>query len=454
MKILIVDDEFNSCELLAGKIRSMGFEEIEEVLCAASGESALEVLQKAKCEILITDICMSPMDGLELVCRAREKNPKIACVLLSAYDEFSYAQRGIQLGIQDYWLKPYREEQVRDTIWQLVREYRSNRQRSKFVLDALVNEAIFSGDKEMKDIFPELSSLPGEARAVLWRGIGGQEPELPGRWTYYVQGKSLLFLFPAGSQEEDAALLGQILEGTGKRCGVSLPGSRVAELYRQAGCALAAAWVNPGNGAAFYREFDQAGLQSAVADMVRRAVALPGEEIMEELRQKQKEMEPFPFSWFIHSLNESLAQELADMGGKRGNVSPNRQDQGWEPVLRKALEAVARAKREQMEKGRREPIQWVKEYIREHYGEELDMTVIANKLDISYQYFSRLFHAQTGSTFSEYILNIRMKEACRLLLQGELVSVVAKRVGYQHPHNFARAFKKMYGVSPNAFRGE
>lgn len=82
MKILIVDDEFNSCELLAGKIRSMGFEEIEEVLCAASGKSALEVLQKAKCEILITDICMSPMDGLELVCRAREKNPKIACVLL------------------------------------------------------------------------------------------------------------------------------------------------------------------------------------------------------------------------------------------------------------------------------------------------------------------------------------------------------------------------------------
>ena len=48
MKILIVDDEFNSCELLAGKIRSMGFEEIEEVLCAASGESALEVLQKVK----------------------------------------------------------------------------------------------------------------------------------------------------------------------------------------------------------------------------------------------------------------------------------------------------------------------------------------------------------------------------------------------------------------------
>ena len=121
-------------------------------------------------------------------------------------------------------------------------------------------------------------------------------------------------------------------------------------------------------------------------------------------------------------------------------------------MLQRLLGEISEAKQNQIKKGKPDPIRWVTGYIEEHFAEELDMTVLANRLDISYQYFSRLFHAQTGRTFSEYILNVRMKEACRLLLRGEPVAEVAKKVGYQYPYNFTRAFKKLYGVSPNAFR--
>jgi len=102
---------------------------------------------------------------------------------------------------------------------------------------------------------------------------------------------------------------------------------------------------------------------------------------------------------------------------------------------------------------KRDPIQWSVSYIESHYGDaDLDMTLLADKLGFSYQYYSELFHRQMGITFSEYILDFRMKEACRLLLQGELVSEIAKKTGYSHAHSFTRAFKRMYGISPGAFR--
>ena len=73
MNILVVDDEFYTCELLAEKIRSFGLREIEAVLCAGSGKEALRILEKTDCQLLITDICMSPMDGLELISKAKDR---------------------------------------------------------------------------------------------------------------------------------------------------------------------------------------------------------------------------------------------------------------------------------------------------------------------------------------------------------------------------------------------
>ena len=138
MNILVVDDEFYTCELLAEKIRSFGLREIEAVLCAGSGKEALRILEKTDCQLLITDICMSPMDGLELISKAKEIQPELICVLLSAFDEFAYAQRGIQLRIRDYWLKPVNEEEMRASLLEIIQNEELTEEAKKEAVSSMI----------------------------------------------------------------------------------------------------------------------------------------------------------------------------------------------------------------------------------------------------------------------------------------------------------------------------
>ena len=193
MNILVVDDEFSACELMAGKIRALGLEGVEGVFCAGSGEEALGILSKTPCQLMVTDICMAPMDGLELIEEAKRIFPDLICVLISAYDEFSYAHTGIRLGIQDYWLKPYSEAQIEASLSRILEEYRISCHKSRFILDTLVSEAILSGEKAMDDVFADLPAYPGgEGRVFVWSGALAKEPSLPGIWTYRLQNREII----------------------------------------------------------------------------------------------------------------------------------------------------------------------------------------------------------------------------------------------------------------------
>ena len=86
--------------------------------------------------------------------------------------------------------------------------------------------------------------------------------------------------------------------------------------------------------------------------------------------------------------------------------------------------------------------------MKEHLCEPIDMAVVANRLNLSYAYFSRVFREETGTTFSDYVLELRMQEVCRLLLQGEKLVTIAQRLGYQNAANLTRAFTRRFGVSP------
>ena len=93
-------------------------------------------------------------------------------------------------------------------------------------------------------------------------------------------------------------------------------------------------------------------------------------------------------------------------------------------------------------------IDWVRSYVREHYSEPLEMTTIADKLHISYAYFSRRFKEATGQNFSDFVQEVRLDEACRMLKTGRNVSTIAEKVGYSNVYSFTRAFTRMKGCSP------
>ena len=104
--ILIVDDEKKERDGITRLIRRYGFQ--LKVSQASNGEEALEEFEKHPFDILLTDIKMPFMDGIELIKEVQKRGYNPICVIYSAYGEFEYAQNAISLGVREYLLKPIR----------------------------------------------------------------------------------------------------------------------------------------------------------------------------------------------------------------------------------------------------------------------------------------------------------------------------------------------------------
>ena len=103
-RILIVDDEKRERDGLEKLIRKYRYP--LEILQASDGEEALELFKKQRIEILLTDIKMPFMTGIELIEEVRKRGYMPFCIIFSAYGEFEYAQNAIALGVIQYLLKP------------------------------------------------------------------------------------------------------------------------------------------------------------------------------------------------------------------------------------------------------------------------------------------------------------------------------------------------------------
>ncbi|MCI8994702.1 MAG: response regulator [Lachnospiraceae bacterium] len=103
-KVMIVDDEYPARNMLDLLINweENGFEMAAK---AENGKQALEIYEKLRPELLITDIQMPVMDGISLIREIRKENPKQCVLVLSCHESFDYAQQAIRLGVRDYLIK-------------------------------------------------------------------------------------------------------------------------------------------------------------------------------------------------------------------------------------------------------------------------------------------------------------------------------------------------------------
>jgi two-component system response regulator YesN len=114
-KVIIVEDEALIREGIINSINKSdcGFEVVGE---AEDGEQALQLIKEKMPEVLITDISMPKMNGLELVECVREINPEVKVIIISGHDDFKYAQKALSIGVQDYLLKPVLPEKINDIL--------------------------------------------------------------------------------------------------------------------------------------------------------------------------------------------------------------------------------------------------------------------------------------------------------------------------------------------------
>ncbi len=98
-------------------------------------------------------------------------------------------------------------------------------------------------------------------------------------------------------------------------------------------------------------------------------------------------------------------------------------------------------------------LEMAREYLRNHYKDQVSLQELAEKCSLSPKYFSRLFKEKFGKSFTEMRLDIRMNLAKDLLINSELsIQEVAFEVGYQSPEAFSKAFKELNGISPKEYR--
>lgn len=122
-RVLLADDEVHICQLIQHLV---DWEGLDAELCgmAHDGVEALELVQKLRPQIVISDIRMSGMDGISLLEKIREAGVKCAFILVSGYRQFDYAQKAIQLGVTDYLVKPIKRQELNAAIEKGIAELR------------------------------------------------------------------------------------------------------------------------------------------------------------------------------------------------------------------------------------------------------------------------------------------------------------------------------------------
>lgn len=125
MKIMIVEDEFHIRRGLSKLLSSMG-EPYELIGEAEDGYEGMVMIKQLQPDVVITDIKMPKLDGLQMISNILECNMDIVFVILSGYAEFDYAQKGISLGVEEYLLKPITVSKLRETMGRIYNKLSKN----------------------------------------------------------------------------------------------------------------------------------------------------------------------------------------------------------------------------------------------------------------------------------------------------------------------------------------
>lgn len=119
--ILVVEDEI---WIRRGIIRKLEKSDIpfSHIYDAKDGQEALDIIERNNVDIVITDICMPDMDGLELIKRTRVLSTHTEFMIISGYSEFKYAEQAINLGVKSYLLKPTKEEDLKNALMKIMQD--------------------------------------------------------------------------------------------------------------------------------------------------------------------------------------------------------------------------------------------------------------------------------------------------------------------------------------------
>ena len=182
--VLIVDDEKNYPLILSAVLEEEGI----EPLTANSGQEALDILEHSDIDLVLTDMKMPSMDGIELLERIKGKNPDLPVIMMTAYGTVEKAVEAMQKGAYNYILKPFDNESLlvyvkkAISIYQMVKE---NRRLRKDVEAKYQFGNIIGKSRKMQEIFETIQKVAPANATVLIEGESGTGKELVARAIHF-----------------------------------------------------------------------------------------------------------------------------------------------------------------------------------------------------------------------------------------------------------------------------
>ncbi|WP_217592374.1 response regulator [Cohnella sp. GbtcB17] len=480
---------------------------------AVNGKQALEKMAEQRFDLILTDVSMPEMNGIDLVKAVNERGEDTVIVMLSAYDDFQFVKDSLKLGADDYLLKQEMEPdtmvamlgQVKEKLSRLRssrKKERSNRSEAQAarLKQWMTGEANAhpAADDGLAELLPagdyrlillasrECGEMDGDriqqaaqdgatelecgrtlaipirsGRLALVAGVpddgargcgsGRAARELAGRWL--------------GQGEDRCSRAAAIAAGRGS---AGLYGLR--EAYEEAERALFLAvyegWGRlfeaepkppaPANQAAEAEEAArrwQAAVRSGSGEDMAAAAACQFDLLSRAKPAKvvlQRQLVDLYASLYHHA--DPAAHAVPDWWSVLSG-SIDRLD----PIRRMEADFAAfcreRFPESEAVPANRKEIRQAIAYIRSHYAEDISVAGLSGQLGFSANYLSNLFRSETGLRVTEYVNRVRMEVAKRLLRDMQLkVYEVASKVGYHDASYFCKVFKEVTGETVTAFR--
>lgn len=479
--ILLVEDEILELETLKNYVdwKKLG---IDRVYTARSSKSALACFSEHEPDIMITDIQMPGMSGIELAQTIREEGYPCKIIFLTGYDKFEYAKAAVQIHAEDYLLKPFQIEEVETLISQVTERIQKER-ATESAVESLTGRAVedlcmgrteiipaalqeyfrknprgisvcaFYGLKEefrrrILD-FPEvlygfsaenlfITLISSQILIVQFiarisdnvkediRGIYGEQPVAPQKLTALtadiLKAQEILFFGPDRRfYELQEAVQWRIPSDTVFKTSRKEIGEAIVNGDKeQAGKLLKT----------YLKEYQCAGREGCI----RGAYGL--------------------FIYLKDYLNEETTSDPVIREKLLRTGEPEiLQCMTYTKMEESFLEYVASCAGIFKDETYDYYISWVKQYVNRNYASDCSVEDMAEELGISPNYLRKKFKDGTGSTILEYVTNVRMETAEKLLRQHKLkVKEVSLRVGYENVSYFTQLFAKRNGVTPNEYK--
>ncbi|NLY42935.1 MAG: response regulator [Clostridiaceae bacterium] len=395
-KVLIVDDEPIIRKSLR-RLMNWHQYDMEVVGEAGNGREALEIVEELQPNVVLVDICMPIMDGFQLIEKLNGILDNWLAIVISTYEEFSYAYRAVKLKAFDYLVKPVNKEQLHEILYKAKEELQKNESLNK-------QYALLKTHLE--------KSLPILRKKFIDDWIKGRLAEQEIRENLYY----LKMAFP-----EHVGVLA--IKNTGMCIRNMFMGDWANNLIPYAIQKIALDALPKNNKCISF--VDDNGCVILIMPLNK----MPN------------------WLYIAKKIEKNVEQDLRC----KVIIAQRRMDEGilsFPDVYREIM-------RELFEERECSPMLLLaKSYIDQNYFDKsLSLEKVASEVQASCSYLAKHFRKQLGVTFNQYLTRVRINEALRLMRDHTVkIYDISQAVGYNSQYYFSKKFKSIMGVSPKKYR--